>query len=354
MGWEQDALTLVGTRHQALSRVGSVWYQNTTVPARNQVKQMVDSHLLQSLTTGLVGARDLVLGREQVLDYCPVTFGPDRVWNVGLDLGERLESLGIYNSPLGVWAQPPYNDHGAWTALYEDGLALGTEYGQLLLWPEPGDSTMARISDLGALDQWLVAVDPDFTVLRLQMPDGSWAYRGTEFVSEPGVIVMYTDPRTIWPGAVTGACGVRFQPCPYSYSLQIDGVYGPATWVQDFYRHQQGLEGFRRALAEASGLVVWNDDGAILDRQVRPVGYTYWTGTEERRAWYPHTALAVGQAVERGGIVGGDSLDLTLTGQDLTLTLSAPLFEPDSSYDRRARTWAQANRPITTNFSIVP
>jgi hypothetical protein len=315
---------------------------------------MVDSHLLQSLTTGILGARDRVLGREQVVDYAPLRFTRDSVWNVGLDLEARLESLGIYNSTLGVWAQPPYSEHGAWTALYQEGLALGTEYGQLLLWPDPGSSTQTQITTLGALDQWLIACDPALTVYRMQKPDGSWMYRGTEFRSEPGVLLLYTDPFTVWPGGRTAVCGVRLDPNPYSYSLQVDGLYGPGTWVQTFYRNQQGLESFRRALAEAAGLVVWNGDGAVIERQARPVGYTYWTGTEERRAWYPHTALALGQAVERGGIVGGESLGLTLNGHDLTLTLDPPLFEPGSSYDSRARAWALTNRPITTNFSISP
>lgn len=80
---------------------------------------------------------------------------------------------------VGVFSQPGGLYHPDWTILFDDpdNLALATEYGQLLLFPDSEAQTSTQVNPLADLPTWLVSVPNSQTVLKVQRPDGRWMVR---------------------------------------------------------------------------------------------------------------------------------------------------------------------------------
>ena len=178
--------------------------------------------------------------------------------------------------------------------------------------------------------------------------------RGVDFQAAPGVALLYEDPSVTFPGQKATACGYKPKQCFYKYPLQLDGVQTPGYWVANYYRNQQGLNSFRRAMAEACGLHVWYNDSYIVHRQEMPVGFTYWTEYEKVHAWYPHTGLTVNSKVSRGDIVvdAGD-FSVEYNAGVLEITLQEPLFI--GTFASTAEEFFKREKPIgiPNTFTIV-
>lgn len=351
-----ESRVMAANRHSVFGRLGSVWVENTTQQARAEAKLMADAVQASASYISAASTYQLMTGQDIVLDWQPLHLNDQTVFAVQGDLATQLNELAVpAEGWVGVFSQPGGLYHPDWTTLFDhpDNLALATEYGQLLLFPDSEAQTTTQVNPLADLPTWLVSVPNNQTVLKIQRPDGGWMIRGVDFASEPGVVIMYEDPRALWP-AQTTACTVRQRPyCPNSYTLQLDQITGRGQWVADYYRNRGGLQAFERAVAEASGLHVVNQAGSVLAKQVKPVGCTYILPEGEVWAWYPHTQLEVGQAVAVGLIIGEESLTITHTLSTLDVELDPRLFSPGSIYDRRARTFCLRERPLGLNLSIT-
>lgn len=354
-----DAKAIAGEKSKMLSRTGSFWYTNTTPETRDYAKNMVTSHILTTAVTGISATPSLVSESPYVaLDNVPLRVGPEYTQNLSGDKGPQLPYL-TQNAEqwYSVYASPGAPDHPQWACLYEqEGLnfqVLSTELAQFLLWPNPEDPGTLQIKGKDLVKTWAVWVPGNMLVSRIQKSDGQWMIRGIDFQSEHGVVLIYEDPGVLWKDLATTVCGYLRPTCPYSYTLQLDGVSTTGWWVMNYYRNSRGLNSFRRALAEASGLHVCYRDSYIVKRQLMPVGATYWTQYEEIRAWYPHELLSENNQIYRGDIVGVESMSVVENAGDLSITLLEPLF--DGMFKSRALEFIHREKPLgaVVNVSIV-
>ena len=336
-------------RLAANAATGALWYDNAQPGEADKHRRLVELSQMQPGPTFNASMPDIMLGKEFPWDYKALHISPLNTWAVHEDLGNILQTL----APAGNWvgvAVPDVLDTN-WTALIADNALLTSEFGALLLYPDPLGGTSVQFDSLAATNMWLVAIDPNIRPRRLQRADGTWMIRGIDFFSEFGVLGLYEDPALLWPKQYTVACSTHKAFVPYAYTLQLDCPSGVGYWVWRYYRYGQGLTAFKKALAEASGLLVFPSEGAVLQVIPRPVGYIYLTTVGEFNAFYGHTPLVEGSLHHTGQIVDGGALGVSVTGNEITVTLEAPLLGSGSLFNRRARTFATRERPF--GFSVT-
>jgi hypothetical protein len=286
-------------------------------------------------------------------DYFPLSMSPSNVQHVQGNIADQL--LGLTGNPeeyVSVFAQPGYPEHPLWTTLFEGEYVLSSEYTDLLLWYDPSNPGEVSLSPANASFTWVLSVPRLITCTRIQREDGTWMLRGVDFHSAPGVVALYEDPSVSFPSQKATACGFRSKTGSYNYTLQLDGITTPGSWVWKYYRNANGVPSFSRALAEASGLHVWYYDSHIVARQEMPVGYTYWTTQEKVQAWYPHTGLTVGSLVREGDIiVDPEDFSVSESNGELEITLSEPLFI--GIYHRRAVEFIRREKPIGVPITVT-
>jgi len=350
-----ESVVLKNNLHSVFGRVGSVWSSNTTEEYRKISKMMADSTQICDALVDAAGTPQLLSGTTQEREWLNLPLSDDNVWAVHGDLADQLEDLGgNVEGWVGIWSYPGYPSHPAWTTLFggSENLVLTTEYGQLMLYPDGTQTSEVGLPGLDSLSAWVWATPPMLTVNRIQTADGRQLVRGVEFSSAPGVVLMWEDPQLLCPSGWTSVSATERLLCPLAYTLQLDGVLGPAPWVMAYYRNSGGLGSLYKAVAEASGLQVVNQAGAVLAVRERLVGRTYVLPEGEVLAWYPHTALEVGDTVEVGQVIGGESLTMSVAGSILSVVLEPTLFYPGSAYDLRAREFLTREKPLGLNLEI--
>lgn len=348
----RDAEVQILNRHGFFGRFGNAWAEHTTRETRQQLRRMCGGLNLGGATASTNQTQgDVQAYQPEWVENYTVNVDPSRVLNVEGDIAPQLPGLqGNPDDWVGVYTYPSAIAHPDWNALFSDGALWGSEMQQVLFWPVGGSGMGFLVGD-GA-DNWILPLEDPITVTRIERKDGSWMLRGVEFQSMQGVILFHDDPTQLLPRQYASASGFRARTAVYEYTLGMDGLQVPGKWIIRYARESGGALSFKRALAEMSGLVVWEEDTHIMAAAEVAVGYTYWTPHREVRAWYPHTPLSVGQWVQEGDVVAdAGSFDATYAGETLTITLSQNLFQ--GALSTRALRFISEHKPLAVPHQVA-
>lgn len=346
-----DSKTLHGTQTGLFGGLGSFWYTQTTPEHARQLRGLARSSFMHPLSQDILGTGRLTSGARAFGDYLSLRVDPGTLAVIRGDAGPQLESLaGNPEGWLGIYTLPP-DPHSDYLALFEENVehTLLTEYNQILLWPNPDTEYQAKVRARDLIDTWVLPVDDNLLVTRVQRDDGRWMVRDLEFRSEPGVVLFYEDPSLWCPSQRACVCGVHPRRNVMEYTQRLDGVPSPAQWVSRWMRGSQSLSVFHRALAEASGLQVAGVDGTVLGILNMPVGAVYYTQYEVLPCMYPHTPLTEGQRLEAGEVIG--NLEVQFADNLLGITLDANLFS--GVFLRRARQFIYREKPLGIPLEII-
>ena len=346
-----DSRNLHETQTGLFGGLGSFWYTQTTPEHARQLRGLARSSFMHPLSQDILGTGRLTTGERAYGDYLSLRVDPGTLVKISGDAGPQLESLaGNPEGWLGIYTLPP-DPHSDYLALFEENTeyTLLTEYNQVLLWPAPDTEYQAKVRAQDLIDTWVLPVDDNLLVTRVQRDDGRWMVRDLEFRSEPGVVLFYEDPALWCPSQRACVCGVNPGRNVMEYTQRLDGVPSPAQWVSRWMRGSQSLSVFRRALAEASGLQVVGEEGTVLSVLSMPVGAVYYTQSQVLPCLYPHTPLTVGERLEPGRVIGGVSV--SLEDNLLVITLDENLFS--GVFLRRAQQFIYREKPLGIPLEIT-
>ena len=143
------------------------------------------------------------------------------------------------------------------------------------------------------------------TVIATRIPD-KVLVSGIDFEVGDGFVIMRESPGIMFrDGGITVVTGHRTLPLPYNYTMQINGDAHGHGFVAALYRGSWSKTAFERAAAQASGLLVLEQDDTLLTRQ-------QLTATSARYVFlhagpvvvdYPHFRLTPGKDYAKGYVV---------------------------------------------------
>lgn len=345
-----DSRNLNETQTGLFGGLGSFWYSQTTPEHARQLRGLARSSFMHPLSQDILGTGRLTTGGRAFGDFLGLRVDPGVLMKISGDAGPQLEALaGNPEGWLGIYALPS-DPHGDYLALFEENpeYTLFTEYNQVLLWPAPDTEYQTKVRAQDLIDTWVLPVEDNLLVTRVQRGDGRWMVRDLEFRSEPGVVLFYEDPALWCPSQRACVCAVNPGRNVMEYTQRVDGTPSPAKWVSRWMRGSQSLSVFRRALAEASGLQV-ADEGTVLSVLSMPVGAVYYTQSQVIPCLYPHTLLSEGYRLSDGEVIGNPSV--TLADNLLVITLDANLFS--GVFLRRAQQFIYREKPLGIPLEIV-
>jgi len=248
-------------------------------------------------------------------------------------LGSPEDWIGIVNSA---------HDHPEWVLLGEEQGIFEDGIGRLIV----VDGTGIPLPLRGV--HWLLTCPADILTTRLTTPDGRTLLRGIDFEAGPGLLLLDFDPSDVWSSGTMTAGGFTRTKNPILPALGIDRPYAAGLWTLRHHRGSWGPESFRRAMAEAAGLHVWEHDALVLHREDLAVGAWYWTDKGEAELPYPHELLLSGQAVRRGDVVG----DVEVLASSGEIVVSYDADQLAGAFLSRAQKFAYTESPLgmTVNF----
>jgi hypothetical protein len=89
----------------------------------------------------------------------------------------------------------------------------------------------------------------------------------------------------------------------------LQDIYGDISYVIDYYRSNQSLVSFKRALYQAIGLPVSNEDGYIVDKVKLVKGCSYISNSGKHYdAEFDHNELSVGSVIKKGKVIAGEGI----------------------------------------------
>ena len=155
---------------------------------------------------------------------------------------------------------------------------------------------------------YVLKVPDDVYVRIIQYADGSVLVDGVNFKSQYGKIIFTESPISLFKG-------MNFFVLSYTkrernimcYPLQLQDVYGDVSHVVQYYKNNQSLEQFKKALYQAVSIPVVKYKESIIDRVQLPNGMSYvMTSGIQYDADFPHTYLNIGDTLEKDYIIGGE------------------------------------------------
>lgn len=155
---------------------------------------------------------------------------------------------------------------------------------------------------------FVLTIPSDIYVRIIELPDGSILTDGLNFKSQFGSIVFTENPISLFKG-------MHFFALSYTkrnrnilcYPLQLQDIYGGVSYVVDYYRNNQSLKQFKKALYQAIGIPVVLQDDSIKDKVNLVNGVSYITSDGiHYDADFPHTQLNVGDILHKDDIIGGE------------------------------------------------
>lgn len=300
---------------KSLARAGSFWTQIL----RPQDRPTAGALARLAFQSASAEAADVLQarldGERRVIRHAALPF--EHVVQVGMSLNARQRT---HSGDFDVVSRPSSDDGFAGSDSFipildstGSDMPGAAEWGDYLLFPRNETSpTLARHFALQEV-RYIVQVPQNLHIDALQDEAGNVLYAGVDFWRVGDTqLLMQDSPHALFPnGALLIVSGWEDPTSAFSQALGIDTLPGKFVW-----RWIRGVTGspeaFRRAVAEAAGLLVFQQDATIhaviseLDGST-----TYVTSTEVLRARYPHTPLVDGQTVLEGEIVGGEGLTVT-------------------------------------------
>lgn len=155
---------------------------------------------------------------------------------------------------------------------------------------------------------FVLTVPSDIYVRIIQLHDGSILTEGLNFKSQFGSVIFTENPIALFKGMYLFALSyTQRNRNILCYPLQLQDVYGDISHIVDYYRNNQSLKQFKKALYQAIGIPVVLQDDVIKDKVnlTNGVSYTTFNGLHYD-ADFPHTHLNIGDIIRKDYIIGGE------------------------------------------------
>lgn len=155
---------------------------------------------------------------------------------------------------------------------------------------------------------FILKVPDDIYVRVIQYEDGSVLVDGVNFKSQYGKIIFTESPISLFKGMTFFVLSyTKRERNIMCYPLQLQDVYGDVSQVVQYYKNNQSLKQFKKALYQAIGIPVVKYKESIIDRVELPHGMSYVMASGiQYDADFPHTYLNIGDTLEKDQIIGGE------------------------------------------------
>lgn len=155
---------------------------------------------------------------------------------------------------------------------------------------------------------FVLTVPEDVYVRIIQYADGSVLVDGVNFKSQYGKIIFTESPISLFKGMTFFVLSyTKRERNIMCYPLQLQDVYGDVSQVVQYYKNNQSLNQFKKALYQAIGIPVVKYKESIVDRVELPHGMSYVVASGiQYDADFPHTYLNIGDTLEKDQIIGGE------------------------------------------------
>ena len=300
-------------RVAVMSRVGDFWTSVVPQEPRQVVRSLARLVEANSANADLQLAYDRMAGaNNNSYAFRTLSFLPGAVGVIGGDLNLRLRTQWGDGTQTYVIYRRPMN-YGAmlekWLSFMTVNKAanevLQTEGEEYILSPAFGEVDVGAQIDLMDLrTKYVIPIPFGVWPQVILTQDGYWI-QGEDFVTTLGAIITPHDPLLAFPGGrITCQMLQRSSSSWMDYILQVDDMISSGQFVAQYYRGSQNPGAFRKAIAEASGLVVLPWDGFL--QEVATFGrYAYYRfDTGLLVTDYPHTAMAANAFYAKGTIIG--------------------------------------------------
>lgn len=296
----------VDEKSSMLSRAGSFYYNVLSESNRKTVHRL--SHLSCNCRVfrQLANSSDLVLSGGYFDDHWKVIrFKDSQVIYYGVEDALQKRYSTSTSTEVGMSRPDHLTVEDSFLPVTDKGKGL-TEYGDPLIFP--GGDEDAELPATYQMRYGLI-VDPDIYVTSIELADGTLMLQNLDFQAQFGLINFYEHPTKIFGGMKFMAKSYIYRRRNlYSYTLQLDDVYGPVDRVMTYYRKIQSPRALYYAAAQAAGMPVIRTDCKILGVMPLHAGVAYLTDTGRYDAAFPHTHLKVGTRLTAGTVIGGSDL----------------------------------------------
>ena len=155
---------------------------------------------------------------------------------------------------------------------------------------------------------FVLKVPDDIYVRVIQYEDGSVLVDGVNFKSQYGKIIFTESPISLFKGMTFFVLSyTKRERNIMCYPLQLQDVYGDVSQVVQYYKNNQSLKQFKKALYQAIGIPVVKYKESIIDKVELPHGISYVMASGiQYDADFHHTYLNIGDTLEKDQIIGGE------------------------------------------------
>lgn len=155
---------------------------------------------------------------------------------------------------------------------------------------------------------FVLKVPDDIYVRVIQYEDGSVLVDGVNFKSQYGKIIFTESPISLFKGMTFFVLSyTKRERNIMCYPLQLQDVYGDVSQVIQYYKNNQSLKQFKKALYQATGIPVVKYKESVIDRIELPHGMSYVMASGiQYDADFPHVYLNIGDTLEKDQIIGGE------------------------------------------------
>ena len=198
---------------------------------------------------------------------------------------------------------------------------------QITLLPDElqGNVSKLRLDDDVSL-AYILNVPKNIYIKIIRLDDGTTLFNGLNFKSKYGQIILRTNPIHLFKG-------MQFFVLSYQqrdrnilcYPLGVQDVYGSINHIIDYYRNNQSLRAFKKALYQAVGIPVVEDYCTIMSIVNLTSGVSYIASSGVcYDADFPHQQLQVGDSLTKGTIIGGEEiLKIYLPGDEIPQSIKS-------------------------------
>lgn len=270
------------------SRSGSFWYENpfirkTSRPMANTINEVVPEQWFDYIHRRVLGQKDLPAPRQEINYEEAVNLGPTlRSYAVDVKTPEGLLKV---RRLFPEQPQPPSSKK------------VGDS---VILRHEPDITADGILLANTKKDYFAIPIPMDLEPVALRTKEGRVISSGVEFQVSRGLLLFDRHPSTYFEGGIITVLAATLRES-HIFDYAHNSTHPPdANWISNFFKYDQSVPAFLRALASASGLAVLPEDSFV--RGVFPWGYVFDWGVLYTD--YTHTRLHEGVTYPKGTVIG--------------------------------------------------
>lgn len=144
--------------------------------------------------------------------------------------------------------------------------------------------------------------------------DNKLLFEHINFTSEFGKIIFTQNPIAIFSNMRLLAKKLLYKRRNIMcYPLGLQEIYGDTSYIVDYYKNNQSLSSFKKAIYQGIGMEVVIQDDFIIDKLSTKNGYIYITNSgKQYNVDYIHQEFAIGDTIHKDQIIGENLLKIYL------------------------------------------